>query len=84
MLQRRISSGFLLPAASYGGGLVAQEATLNVAQSEFLGNFADQFGGGIVQVATGSMRIESTTFDSNTAGEGGGALAIAMASKSDR
>lgn len=64
--------------------MIVQESTLVVADSQFVGNVADQFGGGLVQLGIGSMDIQNTTFYYNTAGEGGGALAIASAARTDR
>lgn len=64
--------------------MVVQESILTVADSQFLGNVADEFGGGLVQLGTGSMDIQNTTFYYNTAGGGGGALAVASEARTDR
>lgn len=64
--------------------MVAQEATLTITDSEFRGNFADRFGAGIMQLSVGSMDVQNTLFNSNTAGHGGGAIAVATASRVDR
>lgn len=61
-----------------------QLASLTVSGSTFIGNYADQYGGAVVQLSTGAMDISNSTFDSNLAGEAGGGLAVATASASDR
>lgn len=55
-----------------------------MTDSEFLGNNAFQFGGGIVQLDDGFMDIRRTLFDYNNADTGGGAIGIATASDADR
>ena len=75
---------FVAGAASFGGGLVIQEATLIMADSLFYGNTAGKYGGGMLQLSTGSMDVRDSVFDGNTAGAGGGALAVATVSRGDR
>lgn len=64
--------------------MVIQESTLAIVDSQFIGNVAYQYGGGLVQLGTGSMDVQSTTFSYNTAGEGGGAVAVASVATVDR
>lgn len=70
--------------ASFGGGLVVQEATLTVADSVFELNYAGKYGGAMLQMYAGSMDVQDTVFYFNTAGEGGGAVAVATVSRADR
>lgn len=59
-------------------------ANLTLKDTEFFGNFANEFGGAIVQLDAGYLDVQNTTFDSNTAIFGGGAVAIASVSEADR
>lgn len=70
--------------AAYGAGLLVQWANLTITDSAFLGNNADQFGGGILQLDAGFMNVRNTSFEYNNAFEGGGAMGIATASDADR
>lgn len=64
--------------------MFVQYVNLTVADSEFVGNIADAFGAAIVQISSGFMDVQNTMFDSNSAGQGGGAIAVATASPTDR
>ncbi|CAM9866176.1 unnamed protein product, partial [Pylaiella littoralis] len=70
--------------ASVGASLLVQMANLTLKDTEFFGNFANEFGGAIVQLDAGYLDVQNTTFDSNTAIFGGGAVAIASVSDADR
>lgn len=70
--------------AGYGAALLVQRANLTITGSEFRGNNADEFGGGILQLDAGFMNAQNTTFEYNSAGVGGGAIGIATASDADR
>ena len=58
---------------SIGGGIFNQ-GTLTVANSAFINNFADGYGGGIANVFGGSLIVSNTSFTNNTANDsvGGG------------
>lgn len=67
-----------------GASVLVQWANLTITDTVFLGNTAFEFGGGIVQLDAGFMDVQNTTFDSNTATVGGGAVAVATSSGTDR
>lgn len=75
---------YVTTPASFGAGLLVQWANLTITDSEFLGNNAYFFGGGLVQLDAGFMNIRNTRFEYNNADQGGGAMAIATASDADR
>lgn len=80
----RIMTIRLLRAGRVGASLLVQWANLTLVDTEFFGNFADEYGGAIVQLDAGLLNAHNTTFDFNTANYAGGALAIASASGTDR
>ncbi|CAB1097917.1 unnamed protein product [Ectocarpus sp. CCAP 1310/34] len=65
-------------------GLLVEGANLTVTNTQFNYNTASQYGGGILQVEAGFMDIQNSIFDGNVADYGGGALAVATASRADR
>lgn len=52
--------------------------------SHLSANMADQQGGGVIHTGGDSLDVDDSVFESNAAGRGGGALAIASTSKGDR
>lgn len=61
--------------ARYGGAIATRSGpatTVNVANSTFTGNSAQNEGGGIYNSAAGVMNITNATFSGNQAGTGGG------------
>ncbi|QDT30331.1 polymorphic membrane protein [Gimesia panareensis] len=63
-------------SAKNGGGIYQyngnlDDATLTVLHSEFIGNEASSYGGGIFAEGVWSLDISSTTFDTNKALSGG-------------
>lgn len=74
----------ILRAADLGAALFVHSGNLTVAESEFLGNIANQFGGGVGLISAGFLDVQSTTFEYNSAGSGGGAIAIGSESSVHR
>lgn len=80
----RIATRCLLRSAFFGAGLLVEGVNLTVTNTQFTNNTASQYGGGIVQVEAGFMDVQNSIFDGNVADYGGGALAVATASRADR
>lgn len=60
-----------------GGGAISSEATLNIAHSQFDGNFAENIspfswnGGGAIYISGGTGTIDETIFSNNSSHDGG-------------
>jgi predicted outer membrane repeat protein len=62
------------PDGSGGAVFVGVEASADIIQSQFIGNFAHYGGGAVASSSTNTFTITDSTFDSNTSVFGGGAL----------
>ncbi|CAM9347803.1 unnamed protein product, partial [Scytosiphon promiscuus] len=62
--------------ADFGAALWVQSGNLTVTGSEFVGNIANQFGGGVMLISADFMVVQNSMFEYNSAGNGGGAVAV--------
>ena len=69
-----VSDGVVTGAGGYGGGVFNNGGKLNVINSTFSGNHADQDGGGIY--TSGALNVLNSTFFSNIVGHAGGGIEI--------
>jgi hypothetical protein len=57
------------------GGAIANKGVLNLVQSHVLESYAEYYGGGIYNMAGGTVYLDSSSISFNQAGDSGGALA---------
>lgn len=69
-----IGSSFKYNIADYGGAISSNSAHLTVSSSTFVGNKANKCGGAIYTNEYGSLKLYSSKFYKNSAGEYGGGI----------